>query len=450
MNQELLEKCRNADLLKEVAEGKEVVWINENLEKTEDAMAKINITMADIDDAEARLARFAPFLMKKFPETIPTNGLIESPLTYIPNMQKKLEEHYDTKIPGKMFLKQDSHLAISGSVKARGGIYEVLKHAEDLALEHGMLKKDDDYSVFASDEFKEFFSKFKIQVGSTGNLGMSIGIMSAALGFHVIVHMSADAKQWKKDLLRQRGAEVVEYADDYSKAVEVGRKNSDADPNSYFVDDENSVTLFLGYAVAAKRIVKQFAEKNIVVDAEHPLFVYIPCGVGGAPGGVAFGFKKLFGDNVHVFFTEPTQAPCMLVGMASGLQNKVCVKDFGLSGLTHADGLAVGRPSGFVGGVGHLVGPTGGYIWGFLLMAVIYGIVKKLLGKAKFADFIALTAGLIGCYAFGTLWFVHVYTGDMDYLKALSLCVLPFIIPDLIKMFLACKLVDRIKPHIFS
>ena len=97
MNQELLEKCKNADLLKEVAKGKEVVWINENLEKTEDAMAKINITMADIDDAEARLARFAPFLMKKFPETIPTNGLIESPLTYIPNMQKKLEEHYDTK-----------------------------------------------------------------------------------------------------------------------------------------------------------------------------------------------------------------------------------------------------------------------------------------------------------------------------------------------------------------
>ena len=207
MNQELWTKVKNADLLKQVAEGKEVVWINENLEKTADAMAKINITMADIDDAEARLARFAPFLMKAFPETIPTNGLIESPLTYIPNMQKKLEQEYDTAIPGKMFLKQDSHLAISGSVKARGGIYEVLKHAEDLALEHGMVKETDDYSVFASPEFKEFFSKFKIQVGSTGNLGMSIGIMSAALGFHVIVHMSADAKQWKKDLLRQRGAE---------------------------------------------------------------------------------------------------------------------------------------------------------------------------------------------------------------------------------------------------
>jgi len=160
--QELLKRCNNADLLMQVAEGKEVVWINENLEKTDDAMAKIDITMADIDDAEARLARFAPFLMKKFPETVPTNGLIESPLTYIPNMQKKLEENYATSIPGKMYLKQDSHLAISGSIKARGGIYEVLKHAEDLALEHGMLKEGDDYSVFASDEFREFFGKFKI------------------------------------------------------------------------------------------------------------------------------------------------------------------------------------------------------------------------------------------------------------------------------------------------
>ncbi|HAX34977.1 MAG TPA: D-serine ammonia-lyase, partial [Tyzzerella sp.] len=351
MNQELLEKCKNADLLKEVAKGKEVVWINENLEKTEDAMAKINITMADIDDAEARLARFAPFLMKKFPETIPTNGLIESPLTYIPNMQKKLEEHYDTKIPGKMFLKQDSHLAIAGSIKARGGIYEILKHTEELALEHGILSLEDNYEKLASEECREFFKKYTIQVGSTGNLGLSIGIMSAAVGYQVIVHMSADAKQWKKDLLRSHGVTVKEYESDYSEAVKNGRALSDADPNSYFVDDENSKTLFLGYAVAAKRLQKQLEEKNVAVDEEHPLFVYIPCGVGGAPGGVCFGLKLLFGDYVHCFFIEPTQAPCMLVGMATGLNQEISVQDIGLTGLTHADGLAVGRPSGFVGRV---------------------------------------------------------------------------------------------------
>ena len=351
MDQKLWEQMKNQPLLKRISAQEEVVWINEDLENAKTALQKLDITMEDMEDAQARLARFAPFIQKCFPETQPQNGLIESPLTEIENMKKQLEKEYNISIAGRIFLKQDSHLAISGSVKARGGIYEVLKHAEDLALEHGKVKKTDDYSIFASDEMKKFFSQFKIQVGSTGNLGMSIGIMSAVLGFHVIVHMSADAKQWKKDLLRQRGAVVIEYDDDYSKAVEQGRKESDADPNSYFVDDENSITLFLGYAVAAKRLQTQFEQKGIVVDENHPLFVYIPCGVGGAPGGITFGLKQLFGDNVHVFFVETTPAPCMLLGMASGMQNKVCVQDFGLSGQTHADGLAVGRPSGFVGGV---------------------------------------------------------------------------------------------------
>ena len=347
MNIEELMKYRN-ETVRKIAGMEELVWINPKEMNYSEYEKNLPVSDEELKDAEERLTRFAPFIKKVFPETAETNGIIESPLEPIFSMQKELEKIYETEIPGKLYLKMDSHLPVAGSVKARGGVYEVLKHAEELAMEAGMLSVTDDYSILADEKFKKFFSGYKVQVGSTGNLGLSIGITSAALGFEVIVHMSADAKQWKKDMLRSKGVTVIEYADDYGKAVEEGRKSSDADPKSYFVDDEKSMNLFLGYTVAASRMKKQFDEKGIVIDNEHPLLVYIPCGVGGAPGGVAYGIKRIFKENAYVFFVEPTLAPCMVLGMATELYENICVRDLGIYGLTHADGLAVGRASGLV------------------------------------------------------------------------------------------------------
>ncbi|MGL6352622.1 D-serine ammonia-lyase [Aeromonas veronii] len=336
-------------LVQSLIELEPVTWFNPNTTTLAAGLPYVGLDNNNVADASARLARFAPYMCEAFPETRASNGILESELAAIPAMQATLNQRYGVEVTGRLLLKKDSHLPISGSIKARGGIYEVLTHAEQLAIKAGLLREEDDYRKLFSDEFRQFFSQYSIAVGSTGNLGMSIGIMSAKLGFTVTVHMSADAREWKKRKLREHGVIVVEYAEDYGVAVEQGRKEAERDPNCFFIDDENSRTLFLGYSVAGERVKAHFDQMGIKVDADHPLFVYLPCGVGGGPGGVAFGLKLAFGDNVHCFFAEPTHSPCMLLGVHTGLHDAIAVQDLGIDNLTAADGLAVGRASGFVG-----------------------------------------------------------------------------------------------------
>ena len=350
MNQiEIQTLIADKPLVKKLIQLQPCSWFNPDTTTLAIGLPYVGLDQIDIKKASERLNRFASYLALAFPETATTKGIIESQLVEITNMKKALEARYNVAIAGQLYLKKDSHLPISGSIKARGGIYEVLTYAEKLAIENGLLSEHDDYSKFYSDKFKQFFSQYRIAVGSTGNLGLSIGIMSAKLGFQVSVHMSADAREWKKKKLRDHGVNVIEYEQDYGVAVEQGRKAAESDPKCFFIDDENSTTLFLGYSVAGERTKQQFNELGIKVDKDHPLFVYLPCGVGGGPGGVAFGLKMAFGDNVHCIFAEPTHSPCMLLGVYTGLHDKISVQEIGIDNITAADGLAVGRPSGFVG-----------------------------------------------------------------------------------------------------
>src|SRR5699024_737320 len=133
-----------------------------------------------------------PYFKVAFPEMAVTNGILTSPLLQIPKMQNSLNRNGKS-ISGKLFLKCDNALPIAGSIKARGGFYEVLLHAERLALDAGLINENSDYKIFHSKEFHTFFSHYNLGVGSTGNFGLSNGMLGSTLACQVTVSLSAYA-----------------------------------------------------------------------------------------------------------------------------------------------------------------------------------------------------------------------------------------------------------------
>ena len=331
--------------IKDLMAKRPIVWRNPDYGKT----AKLPLSQAQIFDAVARWERFAPYLEKAFPETVATHGVIESPLVHIDRMQAAWEMLNRQSLMGQMYLKADSELPVSGSIKSRGGIYEVLKFAETVAMQQTDLTYMDDYGILATPRYRALFSQYSVIVASTGNLALSVGIAAASFGFKTTVYMSHDAREWKKARLRAGGVTVKEFAMDFSSVIPLAREAAKADPRCHFVDDEGSTDLFLGYTVAAVRLQAQLKQQEIKLDADHPVVVYLPAGVGGSPSGVAFGLKMIMGANIHPVFCEPVHVPSVTLGMMTKLNHRISVQDIGLDGLTAADGLAVSRPSRIAG-----------------------------------------------------------------------------------------------------
>ncbi len=322
-----------------------LLWINPRWQRLEDARLDCPVSLERVCAADDWLRRHAPLLCELFPELAATRGIIESPLLPADQLKGGLGQGA---LPGRWLIKADHALPVAGSIKARGGIYEVLQHAEQLARRHEILPESGEPMSLCLPSARSLFAHHRVAVGSTGNLGLSIGIMAAALGFKARVHMSGEAKAWKVRRLEARGVEVIQHTGDFGAAVAAGRALAQRDPRTYFIDDEKSWQLFVGYATAGLRLKQQLCERRIEVSASHPLFVYLPCGVGGSPGGITFGLRQLFGDYVHCFFAEPVDSPCMLVRLASAENRSISVTDVGLDGRTDADGLAVARASEIV------------------------------------------------------------------------------------------------------
>jgi biotin transport system substrate-specific component len=142
-------------------------------------------------------------------------------------------------------------------------------------------------------------------------------------------------------------------------------------------------------------------------------------------------------------FTLQTFAVFCVLSLLGGKRGTVSIIIYILLG-------AVGMPvfAGFTGGIGILLGTTGGYIIGFILMGLLFWLAEHFFGNALPVRIVSMLAGLLVCYAFGTGWFLWVYarqSGAIGIGTALSWCVLPFILPDLAKMALAVGIAGRVK-----
>ena len=145
-------------------------------------------------------------------------------------------------------------------------------------------------------------------------------------------------------------------------------------------------------------------------------------------------------------FTLQTMGVFLAVGLLGGKRGTISVLVYLFLG-------AIGLPvfSGFAGGLGYMMGATGGYIIGFLFSALIMWFMEKAFGRDMKILILSMVLGLILCYAFGTAWFMTVYSGSngpIDLATALGWCVFPFIIPDAIKIAVACLLIRRLRPAI--
>ncbi len=147
-------------------------------------------------------------------------------------------------------------------------------------------------------------------------------------------------------------------------------------------------------------------------------------------------------------FTMQTFAVCLVAALFGLKIGMWAVAVYLLHGIAGVPVFA-----GFEGGLGYLLGATGGYLVGFLLTALVVGIAADKRGRGKKVLISAMVIGVLLCYALGTAWFVLVYTrtsGPVGVATALVWCVLPYVIPDIVKIVMAALLTNRLHPLLWK
>ena len=161
-------------------------------------------------------------------------------------------------------------------------------------------------------------------------------------------------------------------------------------------------------------------------------------------GAVLIAICSWISIPTAVPFTMQTFAIFFVLSAFGGKRGTVAIILYILLGM-------VGIPvfAHFTSGIGILFGNTGGYIVGFIFMGLVYWLIVHFLGKKVWVEILAMVIGLAVCSSFGTVWFMIVYAqanGAVGLAMVLAWCVIPFIIPDLMKLGLALALARRLSP----
>lgn len=163
-----------------------------------------------------------------------------------------------------------------------------------------------------------------------------------------------------------------------------------------------------------------------------------------ALGAVLITIGSWISVPTTVPFTMQTFAVFFVLSVLGGKRGTTAIIVYVLLG-------AAGVPvfAQFTSGLGILLGNTGGYIVGFIFMGLVYWLIVQIFGKKQWVEIVAMVTGLVVLYSFGTAWFMIVYArtnGAIGLAMVLSWCVIPFIIPDIVKLGLALTLARRLSP----
>ncbi len=308
--------------LRDLLEQREIFWVNPDIE---DRMEPL-IDQWAVDQAVERIRKAIPYMEAIFSDGDAKAEDVESPLVESHMIPEKLARRLGYGMEGKIYLKCDNLLPVTGSSLDRVWLFEILRFAEDVAEDSGMYVGED-YRVFEEKRYTDLFSQYSVVIGSDDRLGRAAATFAERLGFKVTLLVEDEAYE-EAVRTESRNLRVKKWGTDHGRTKEKILKEKDSDPFVLYLWESDPKAISLVIIANMRMIVDQMKEEDITVDGRHPLFLILPRGGSIDPGPLAYYVREVFGKNVHCFVGECTEKPDMAYGLISGLSQEQDLRHF--------------------------------------------------------------------------------------------------------------------------